>query len=231
MDDADFRQSQEQEDFPPTYDNDLLALFPPINVADGLIRYYFDYCNWVYRHVNENTFTHQWDRFKNGSSGDRIILATAFIIMGIAIFYLPSQHPLLDAFPNQSQDDIGQKFYELACIALQRRMAEGKMYTLELVELLLVRCHYLTLSKRDSEEIWYIKGELFSIGTAIGLHRDPGKWHMSRDVAERRRWAWWHIILLERLVECVRPHVPLLIPWQMAGVYVRQTDQYRPPPL
>lgn len=182
-------------------------MFPPLNVADGLIRYYFDYCNWVYRHVTEQTFTHQWDRFKNGSSGDRIVLATTFVVMAIATFYLPSQHPLLDAFPNQTQDDIGQKFYELACIALQRRMAEGRMYTLELVELLLARCHYLTLSKRDSEEIWYIKGELFSIGTAMGLHRDPGKWHMSRDVAERRRWAWWHIILLERFVECVRPYV------------------------
>lgn len=197
-DDSDNRQSQEQEDFTATYDNDLLTMFPPLNVADGLIRYYFDYCNWVYRHVNEQTFAHQWDRFKNGSSGCRIVLATAFVVMAVATYYLPTMHPLLEAFSNQSQDEIGQRFHELACIALQRRMAEGKTYTLELVELLLIRCHYLTLSKRNSEEIWYIKGELFSIGTAMGLHRDPGKWHMSRDVAERRRWAWWHIILLER---------------------------------
>jgi len=32
----------------------------------------------------------------------------------------------------------------------------------------------------------------------MGLHRDPGKWRMHRDVAERRRWAWWHIVLMER---------------------------------
>ena len=188
-------------------------MFPPLNVADGLIRYYFDYCNWVYRHVTESTFMQQWDRFKNGASGDRIVLGTAFIVMAVATYYLPVQHPLIESFPNQTQDEIGLKFYELACIALQRRMAEGRTYTLELVELLLIRCHYLTLSKRDSEEIWYIKGELFSIGTAMGLHRDPGKWNMSRDIAERRRWAWWHIILLERSVRCFYPVALLTIPW------------------
>lgn len=84
-------------------------------------------------------------------------------------------------------------------MALQRRQAGSKaLYNLELVELLLVRSHYLTLLKDDSEEIWTAAGELVRIGTAMGLHRDPGKWRMHRDIAERRRWAWWHIILFER---------------------------------
>lgn len=65
---------------------------------------------------------------------------------------------------------------------------------------MLIRTHYLTLSKNESEEIWSIRGELVAIGTAMGLHRDPEKWKMSREIAERRRWAWWHIILLERFV-------------------------------
>jgi hypothetical protein len=39
----------------------------------------------------------------------------------------------------------------------------------------------------------------------MGLHRDPGRSRYSRDVAERRRWAWWHIILLERFVVSIRP--------------------------
>ncbi|PFH52563.1 hypothetical protein AMATHDRAFT_1965 [Amanita thiersii Skay4041] len=197
-DDAESRQSQEHEDFPATYDHDLLTMFPPLNVVDELIRYYFEYCNWIYRHVNEQTFTLQWERFKSGSSGDRLTLATVFTIMAVATYYLPVQHTLLESFANQTHEEISQKFYELSGTALQRRMAETRTYTLELVELLLIRCHYLTLSKRDSEEIWHIRGELVTIGTAMGLHRDPGKWKMPREVAERRRWAWWHIILLER---------------------------------
>lgn len=66
------------------------------------------------------------------------------------------------------------------------------------MELLLVRTHYLTLSKDEAEEIWSIRGELVSIGTAMGLHRDPDKWKFPRDLAERRRWAWWHIVHLDR---------------------------------
>lgn len=197
LDDID-RRSQDQEEFPATYDNDLLAMFPPLEIADGLIRFYFECCNWIYRHVNEQTFRHQWERFKSGSSGDRLVLSTAFVVMAVAAYYLPVQHPLLEPFSTQTHEEISQKFYELSSIALQRRLAESKTYTLDLVELLLVRCHYLTLSKRDSEEIWYTKGELLSIATAIGLHRDPGKWNMPREIAERRRWMWWHIVLLER---------------------------------
>lgn len=88
----------------------------------------------------------------------------------------------------------------VGCEALARYRAESRQLSLELVELLLIRTHYLTLSKNESEEIWSIRGELVSIGTAMGLHRDPDKWRMHREVAERRRWAWWHILLLERLV-------------------------------
>ncbi|KAF9008834.1 hypothetical protein BDQ17DRAFT_1349028 [Cyathus striatus] len=63
---------------------------------------------------------------------------------------------------------------------------------------MLIRGHFLTLTKTDSEEIWHIRGEIVTIGMAMGLHRDPGRWRMPRDLAERRRWAWWHIVLLER---------------------------------
>ncbi|KAJ3566969.1 hypothetical protein NP233_g6672 [Leucocoprinus birnbaumii] len=56
------------------------------------------------------------------------------------------------------------------------------------------------MHKNDSEEIWTIRGELVTIAMAMGLHRDPSKWRKRFDqtMAERRRWAWWHIVLLER---------------------------------
>lgn len=179
------------------YDRDLLALLPSLEIIDGLIKYYFEYCNWIYRHVNQSSFTHQWERYKSGAKADRIVLATACAIMAIATHYLPMQHPLLEAFQD-THEEIGLKFFEVSGTSLQRHQAESKVYSLGLVELLLIRAHFLTLSKTDSEEIWHVRGELIAIGTAMGLHRDPGKWKMHRDVAERRRWAWWHIILLER---------------------------------
>jgi len=69
---------------------------------------------------------------------------------------------------------------------------------LDYVELLLVRCHFHTICKTDTEEIWSVRGETISVALAMGLHRDPGRWNMSREVAERRRWAWWNAMLLER---------------------------------
>jgi len=121
-------------------------------------------------------------------------------MMAIAVHYLPTDHALLK---NLSGLDASVKFFEVSTKSLQRRMQDvGRQYSLELVECLLARAHFLTLSKTDSEEIWHVRGELVTIGMAMGLHRDPGKWRMHRDVAERRRWAWWHIILLERQVPC-----------------------------
>ena len=138
-----------------------------------------------------------WAKFKNGTSSDRIVLATACSIMGIALHYMPPQHSLLENFV-ETHEELAFRFVDVSRTALARRQAESRTYSLELVELLLTRGHYLVLCKKDSEEIWNVKGELLSIGTAMGLHRDPGKFNMPRDVAERRRWAWWHIILLER---------------------------------
>ncbi|KAH8830542.1 fungal-specific transcription factor domain-containing protein [Flagelloscypha sp. PMI_526] len=199
-DESSRRESQERElheDGPQDYDRDLLAALPPIETIDGLIDFYFQCCNWVYRHVHESSFMNHWGRYKSGATADRLVLSTACAIMAIASRYLPYNHSLLEGM-TQTHDGIGNHFYDISTTALQRRQSETKVYNLELVELLLIRSHYLTMLKSDSEEIWHVRGELCTIGTAMGLHRDPGKWRMHRDVAERRRWAWWHIILFER---------------------------------
>ena len=213
------------------YDRDLLALLPSLETIDGLISYYFEYCNWIYRHINQTTFLYQWEKYKTGTKADRIVLSTACAMMAIATHYLPSRHHLTEKF-QESHEEMGAKFFEVSGTSLQRRNLETRSYTLELVELLLVRAHFQTLSKADSEEIWQGRGELVTIGTAMGLHRDPGKWKMHRDVAERRRWAWWHIILLER--QASRASVPsmrLILTAQVASILVWATHMYCGPPL
>jgi hypothetical protein len=184
-------------DISPTHDGDydLRKELPHTSVIDGFVDFYFEYCNWVYRHVNFPAFMAAWARYKSGGA-DRIVLATVCIIMAVTLHYLPAGHELLRALPSDTED-LGAHFYNIMRLALQRRQVESRAYTLELVELHLIRTHYLMLSKLDSEEIWHVKGELVNIATAMGLHRDPGK-EMPLQVAERRRWAWWHVILLER---------------------------------
>ena len=184
-------------DIPPSHggDYDLRKELPHTSVIDGFIDFYFEYCNWVYRHVNYPAFMAAWGRYKSGG-GDRTVLATVCMIMAVTLHYLPAGHELLRTLPSDV-GELGTHLYNVMRLALQRRQAENRAYTLGLVELLLVRVHYLTLSKIDSEETWHVKGELVNIATAMGLHRDPGK-DIPLEIAERRRWAWWHVILIER---------------------------------
>lgn len=184
------------------YDRDLLALLPPLPAIEALVAYYFDYCKWIYRYVNHTAFNAAWSKYKNAQSTDRLALATACVIIAVATFYLPVQHPLHHSIPpaERPDEDPSLRFYDIAMQVLDRHVTDVRKYTMELVELHLVRCHYLMLSKKDGEAIWAIKGDLVTMATAMGLHRDPGKWKMSREVAERRRWAWWNIVYLERYV-------------------------------
>jgi hypothetical protein len=183
----------------------LIGILPPFHLIDALLDYYFEYCNWVYRHINQPGFFSAWQKFKTGRSASRLTLATAAVLSALVIRYLPPGHQLLSLLPTaipseSSYYELSTQYYEIMKLALQRYKDENNPYVIEFVELLLVRCHYLTFTKTSPEEIWSVKGELVTVGTAMGLHRDPGMSRYSRDTAERRRWAWWHIILLERFV-------------------------------
>lgn len=191
-------------------DDDLLAQLPAITTIDALVAHYMGFCNWMYRHVHPPSLLRAWTRFKEQARAGRLTLATLACVMAVAVRYLPEDDPLVatGAVGQGTREEIGQRFYSVACEALSRHRAESRALTIELVELLLVRTHYLTLSKSESEAIWALRGELVGTGTALGLHRDPGRfsgsgygsgrYRMSRETAERRRWAWWHIVLLER---------------------------------
>jgi hypothetical protein len=120
------------------------------------------------------------------------------MVMAVALHYLPADHELRRALPPDTEE-LGKHLYAIMRLALQRKQTESRAYTLELLELYLIWIHYLMILKTDYEETWHVKGELVNIATAMGLHRDPGK-EMPFEVAERRRWAWWNILIVERYV-------------------------------
>jgi hypothetical protein len=120
------------------------------------------------------------------------------MIMAVALHFLPADHELRRALPPDTEE-IGKHFYSVMRLALQRKQTESRTYTLELVEMHLIWAHYLMILKSDNEETWHVKGELVNTATAMGLHRDPGK-EIPFEVAERRRWAWWNVLIFERYV-------------------------------
>lgn len=163
---------------------------------------------------------------------DRVVLATVCVMLGVAVQYLPSQHIILESIA-ETHEDLGYKYYDVMRSALQRQSLEPRVYTLELVELLLLRAHFQSLCKTDSEEMWLVKGELMSIALAMGLHRDPSMWHMPRQLAERRRWCWWGLVALDRSVRRITSTAASLILeiMQMAIFLIWQTCSHRLAPL
>jgi hypothetical protein len=189
--------SSPENQYPFLRDFDLLAMLPEAYIIDGLLSHYFESCQWENQHLHHHTFAHAWARFTSNVASDQLVLATVFVVLAIAVQFLPPRHRLLKSLP-ESASELSENYYIIGCTALQRYRTERRTYSLELIELLLLRTHYLTITKDQCEDLWAIRGELLSTTIAMGLHRDPGKWKMSRDVAERRRWAWWNIMLTER---------------------------------
>ncbi|TFY73710.1 hypothetical protein EWM64_g10302, partial [Hericium alpestre] len=178
-------------------DKDLTSQLPPLSTVECLIDFYFENCNWILYCVHKPSFGEAWMRYKTGQFPCRLVIATISIIMAIALRHLPVLHELLDHLPSD-RHELTRQYYNIMLTALERYRAESDAYTLELVELLLLRYQFLTMAKCGSEEAWRVRGDLMSIATAMGLHRDPAHSDVPMMVAERRRWAWWHIISIER---------------------------------
>ncbi|KAL5636973.1 hypothetical protein ACGC1H_000823 [Rhizoctonia solani] len=177
---------------------DLLAKLPDVPIVDGLLRHYFENCTWLNKCLNEPSLQTSWTRFKVSTCTDQLTVSILFAVLAVSLLYLPRNHPLLTQLGGNA-NMLSEEYFQNCTVALDRHRATGpKVPTMELVELHLLRASYLSISKVDCEEIWTIKGEVMSIALSLGLHRDPGKWKLSKEQMERRRWAWWNVLQLER---------------------------------
>ncbi|CAE6455748.1 unnamed protein product [Rhizoctonia solani] len=177
---------------------DLLAKLPDVSIVDSLLRHYFENCTWLNKHLNEPSLQTSWTRFKVSTCTDQLTVSILFAVLAISLLYLPKGHPLITQLGG-NVNMLSEEYFQNCSVALDRHRATGpKVPTMELVELHLLRASYLSISKVDCEEIWTIKGEVMSIALSLGLHRDPGKWKLSKEQIERRRWAWWNVVQLER---------------------------------
>ncbi|KAA1475376.1 hypothetical protein DENSPDRAFT_422809 [Dentipellis sp. KUC8613] len=178
-------------------DKDLTSQLPSLSVVEFLVDYYFENCNWVHYGIHRQSFGEAWVKYKTGQHPCRLVLATVSIIMAAVLCYLPAGHELQERLPG-NWATLTEQYYKITLTALERHSMDRDVYTLELVELLLLKCQYLAVTKPGGEEAWRVRGDLISIATAMGLHRDPAHSEMPLLLAERRRWAWWNIVVVER---------------------------------
>lgn len=181
------------------HDPDLVAQLPDQNIVGHLINHYFEYCNWIYRFVHEPSIRDAWKRFRTGQPMSRVELATVCVVVAITIRYLPLDHGIFHTLRGGAIE-LGNTYFKVSCDLLERHREitpTHRTYTLELVELVLAQTHYLIFSEKRREEVWVLCGDLVTITTAMGLHRDPQN-AFPVETAERRRWAWWNLMLVER---------------------------------
>ncbi|KAI0319924.1 CHAT domain-containing protein [Amylostereum chailletii] len=177
-------------------DSDLVNQLPSMKVIDSLVDYYFEHSNWIYRYVHEAAFTAQWARYKTGDYPSRLILAMVWVLMAIALCHLPDGHEILDEL-SDPRSELRSRYYRSMLDFLAREPMDSTQYGLDMVELLLAQCHYLTLTQVESEELWYLKGKLVTIALALGLHHEPEDDSIP-ELNERRRWAWWNVLCVDR---------------------------------
>ncbi|EJU06461.1 hypothetical protein DACRYDRAFT_97901 [Dacryopinax primogenitus] len=184
----------------PMSNLDLLSALPDVNIADRLINYFFENCTWVHVYIHPNSFLPNWERFKSSTCTDHVLLATIFIVLALAVLYTSPTDPVLAQLgPQQTASQIASNYYNSSCNALNRhRQGSENSPSLELIEYMLLRTQYLVICKDDCEDVWHIRGEVLSYATALGLHRDPGRWRLNAETVERRRWAWWNVLALGR---------------------------------
>ncbi|KAG8893532.1 hypothetical protein FRB99_001891 [Tulasnella sp. 403] len=110
--------------------------------------------------------------------------------------------------------ELSKQYFSLAEVAYQRAQPPNSsssrpMLSLDVIEYLLIKFHYLTLrleageingsGTTDIERIWKVRGILVSMAVAMGLHRDPAQWKkFGKEERDRRRWAWWNILGVDR---------------------------------
>ncbi|KAI9450500.1 hypothetical protein BJY52DRAFT_1191779 [Lactarius psammicola] len=158
-------------------DHDLVRLMPPLAVIDALLDHYFEYCTWLYRPIDAVAFMRRWSNYNR--------------------IHLPDGHSISPGQP-PVRPELGTRCYNIALMLMERHGPSTPGRDLDRIELLVARAYYLTLVTVDSEELWLLRAELVAVGTAFGLHRDPGAWSLPNNTAERRRMAWWNIVFLDR---------------------------------
>ncbi|KAI9451542.1 fungal-specific transcription factor domain-containing protein [Russula earlei] len=178
-------------------DHDLVRLMPSLAVIDALLDYYFEHCTWLHRPVDSVAFMRRWSNYKSGIWPCRITLATACVLLATAVFHLPDGYSVSPGQP-PVRSELGTRCYNIALMLMERHGPSTPGRDLDRIELLLARSFYLALVTVDSEELWLLRAELVAVGTALGLHRDPGTWGLPNITAERRRMAWWNIVFLDR---------------------------------
>lgn len=159
-------------------------------LVERLLHFFFDSCTYLCYVIEPVAWLAEWRRDCADTAETNVItLATAYMMLAIAMNYLPEGDSLIAHLPQEvTPVELGRRLYTASLDCISRYRSLRAPPSIEYIELLLLRAQYCSISETNSTETWSVKSDIGAVATALALHRDPGRWNLAPSQIERRRW-------------------------------------------
>lgn len=159
-------------------------------LVERLLHFFFDSCTYLCYVIEPAAWFAEWHRECADMAKTNVVtLATAYMMLAIAMNYLPDGDSLIAFLPQGvTSMELGRRWYIASINCISRYRSSGAPPSIEYIELLLLHAQFLSISETNSADLWSVKSDIGAVATALALHRDPGQWNLALSQVERRRW-------------------------------------------
>jgi hypothetical protein len=164
---------------------------PEKSLADNLVDVYFDRVHPLYPFVHEGVFRSEYEKI--GTNSINSTFPPSWYAVLNMIF--ASSCEFCDAVPETEVPKTVAPF-----VARSRDIIFSQVFksgNLELVQALLLMCHYLQ-GTMELNECWNLAGLMIRTGVSIGLHLTPERLPITMVEKEVRKRVWWGCFILDR---------------------------------
>lgn len=190
-------------------DKETVYELPERHLADSLIDGYFDRVHPLYPFVHETSFRAEYEKMWANLSGS--ILRPSWYALLNLVFALGCE--FCDAIPEGKVMTTVSPF-----VARSRDIIFSHIFkkgNLELIQALLLMCHYLQ-GTLELNECWNLVGLMIRTAVTIGLHLNPDGFSLSTVEREVRKRVWWGCFIIDRTLSMKFGRPPSI---QAADVY------------
>jgi hypothetical protein len=174
-----------------TSDNGDIYKLPERHLADNLVDGYFDRVHPLYPFVHEGSFRAEYERMWAHMS-DNPLRPLWYALLNL-IFALGCE--FCDAIPEET---VMTTISPLVARSRHIIFSYGfSRSTLELVQVLLLMCHYLQ-GTLELNECWNLVGLMIRSAVSIGLHLNPDNLPLPTVEKEVRKRVWWGCFTIDR---------------------------------
>lgn len=166
-------------------------VLPEKSLADNLVDAYFDRVYPLYPFVHEGTFRTTYERIGIDSTHSNFPLSWYAVLNMV----FASSCEFCDAIPETEVTNTVTPF-----VARSREIIFSLVFksgNLDLVQALLLMCHYLQ-GTMELNECWNLAGLMIRTAVSIGLHLSPERLPITMVEKEVRNRVWWGCFVLDR---------------------------------